>query len=87
MTNISYGKGSSTMPEFMRWGGPGTWKWSFGWWTGPDKDLICIIPKAETSVWAEIALSPVCSNRVLAVLCFGIKWLLLKFDENAREYI
>lgn len=74
-----------TMPEFMRWGGGDLpWKWSFGWWTGPDGDLLCVISGAKTSSQAEIALSPVCSNRFLAVLCFLLKCLLLWWDENTK---
>ena len=73
------------LPEFMDWGGNG-WlgahKWSFGWWTGPDGDLICVIPEARTAVQAEIALSPVCPNRCLAVLCFHLKRLMLWWHNN-----
>lgn len=73
------------MPEFMRWGGGEmAWKWSYGWWTGPDGDLLCAVSEAKTSIRAEIALSPVCSNRFLAVLCFLLKRLVLKWDKNVQ---
>ena len=69
------------MPEFMDWGGNG-WlgahKWSFGWWTGPDGDLLCVFPHISFSQQAEDALSPVCSTRFLAVFYFILKRLLLR---------
>lgn len=72
-------------PEFMRWGGGGvSWKWSFGWWTGPDGDLLCVLPDLRDSLQSELALSSVCTNRAVAVLCFLMKRLLCKWDENMR---
>ena len=70
------------MPEFMRWGGPDSWTWAFGWWTGKDDDLLCVVPNLQTWLRCAQALSPVCSNRFLAVLCFLLKRLVLKWDEN-----
>lgn len=67
--------------SFFRWGGgPTSYHWTFGWWTGPDEDLHCVIPCASTDSIAEMALSPVCSNRFLAVLAFLAKRFLLAVD-------
>ncbi len=71
-------------PRFQAWGPVSQrWMWSIGWWTGPDKDLLCVVPSAQTSSAAEIALSPVCDSRVLALLAFCLKAALLRIDHNA----
>jgi len=70
-------------PEFMRWGGGEvSRKWSFGWWTGRDKDLLCVVPEVSEPLLEELLLSPVCTNRLLAIITFVLKRLLLKFDAN-----
>ena len=71
------------LPEFYRWdGGELPSVWSFGWWKGKDDDLLCVNPKAISSTEAEMALSPVCSNRLLALLGFICKLVLIKIDKN-----
>ena len=71
------------MPTLFKWGGnsiPDSW--AFGYLTGKDHDLICVRSNIKDKKKAEIALSPVCVNRPLAILAFVFKRLLLKLDEN-----
>ena len=76
------------MPRFYRWGGGGVpYTWSFGWWTGKDDDLLCVKSRTSNDTEAEIALSPVCSNRLLALLAFGLKAILIKIDGNITDRI
>ena len=72
--------------HFYRWGGGGVpFKWSFGWLTGKDNDLVCVKPQITTSLAGEISLSPVCSNRPLAFCAFIAKSFLLRVDHNLRN--
>lgn len=74
-----------SLPEFVAWGGgPVKTRWSLGWWTGPDDDLLCVVPSLYDRDHAELALSPVCSNRLLAVLAFLLKRLLFAIDDNVK---
>jgi len=76
------------IPRFYRWGGGGVLTtWSFGWWTGKDGDLLCVKSRASSNIEAEIALSPVCSNRVLALLAFLLKAILIRIDGNLTDRI
>lgn len=71
---------------FYKWGGGGVpFKWSFGWLTGIDNDLICVCPNVRTRVMEHHALSPVCSNAVLAFVAMIFKAILLKIDYNVRD--
>lgn len=70
------------IPRFYDWGEQA---WSFGWETGKDNDLVCVKPNLHTSLQGEIALSPVCSNRLLAICAFVIKALLIRIDHNLRD--
>ena len=71
------------MPRFYRWGGGGVkYSWSFGWLTGQDDDLICVRPSIEDRIEAKMALSPVCTTRILAILAFVLKMILLRIDDN-----
>jgi len=61
-------------PVFFTWGGGGIkYRYSFGWWTGLDNDLICVIPIVETKEQGEVFLSPSCSSKLMAVIAFFIK--------------
>jgi len=74
---------AQTRPEFFCFGGgclPDVW--AFGYWTGPDGDLLCVKPGIEEALWAEYCLSPVAANRILAVLAFFIKRILLRLDKT-----
>lgn len=71
------------LPKFYEWGGGCVpVSWSFGWLTGKDDDLICVLPSITTKENGELSLSPVCRNRLLAVLTFVCKLLILRCDEN-----
>lgn len=71
------------LPHFFRWGGGGVpFSWSFGWLTGKDKDLVCVRPSLHTPTAGEINLSPVCSNRLLALIAFSLKAILVRLDQN-----
>jgi len=57
------------MPSLFCWdGGPLPDSWSFGWWTGPDGDLHCAKPNIYSAEEAEIYLSPIEPNRLLALI-------------------
>jgi len=71
--------------KFYRWGGGGVkHRWSFGWLTGIDNDLVCVSPNVRTRAMEYIALSPVCFNRLLALIAFLLKVLLFRLDWNLR---
>jgi len=79
-------KHTARWPEFMRWGGGGVpWKWSLGWWTGRDGDLLCVVPEVVETLLEELLLSPVCNNRFLALLAFLLKRMLVRLDANWVE--
>jgi len=72
-------------PRFYKWGGGGVpFKWSFGWLTGIDKDLICVHPNIHERTMEQYALSPVCSNIVLAFIAMIFKAMLLRVDYNLK---
>lgn len=72
-----------TMPRFYCWdGGALPDKWSFGYLTGIDNDLVCIYHRMFDKIGAEMALSPVCANRFLAISAFVLKRILLRLDDN-----
>ena len=72
------------IPRFYRWGGGGKINdaWSFGYLTGQDNDLVCVEPNIYDKIQTEIALSPVCSTRLLAISAFWVKKYLLRVDQN-----
>lgn len=80
----SRGQSEMRIPKLYRWHcGLGlSDKWSVGYETGQDHDLICILPNILDKIEAEIALSPVCSTRILAISAFCLKHMLLGVDEN-----
>ena len=73
-------------PHLYRWDGgriiPNAY--SFGYMTGKDHDLICVKPNLSDNIEAEIALSPVCLTRLLAISAFLVKRLLIQIDQNLR---
>ena len=73
-------------PKFFYWGGGKVIadSWSFGWKTGVDNDLICATPHINTVLAGERALSPVCSNKFLALCAFFAKAFLIRIDQNLR---
>jgi len=74
------------LPRLYRWDGgnliPNAW--SLGYITGRDQDLICVKSRLSDKIEAEIALSPVCSTRLLAISAFLAKRLLVQIDQNLR---
>ena len=75
----------NSRPKFYRWGGGGVpFSWSFGWETGVDDDLVCVKPNVQTKIQERVALSPVCSTRLLALLAFAMKAILVRIDRNLR---
>lgn len=54
-------------------GGPCPTKYAYGYWTGPDNDLLCVLDKIEDSDFVEIALSPVSQSRLQAFILFFMK--------------
>ena len=77
---------SFAIPSFYKWGGGGVpFKWSLGWLTGIDGDLVCVIPNVHTRIIEHRALSPVCSNAMLAIIAMIFKAILLKIDYNLKN--
>ena len=75
-----------SFPRFYHWGRGGVrYRWSFGWLTGIDKDLVCVCPDVYTRTSEQYALSPVCSHPVLALVTMLFKAIVLKFDHNLRD--
>jgi len=76
------------LPRFYCWPGPPCDRWSFGWLTGRDNDLVCVRQEVSDPLQGDLALSPVCSNRILAVLAFAAKRFLVAVDGNlmVREH-
>ena len=74
------------LPRFYDWGGCEISRtWSFGWLTGKDNDLVCVRPDIHTPIAGEVALSPICSNLLLAFFAFVIKAILVRIDCNLRD--
>jgi hypothetical protein len=71
-------------PKFFCMRNPENTHWILGWLTGIDKDLICIFPNVQTRVMEHYALSPVCSNRLLAIIAFVSRRILFAIDQNLR---
>ena len=72
-------------PGWFQWGGGGVpYRWSFGWWSGRDGDLICVKPRVKESdpCSANWVLSPVCRTRAAALLGFVLKYLVVCLDQN-----
>ena len=44
-------------------GGSLPYMWGYGYWTGPEKDLLCIKSNIDTNIEAEKYLSPICYTR------------------------
>ena len=60
--------------------GPPVDRWVFGWLTGRDSDLICVKPNITDPHEGDLALSPVCTNPLLAALAFALKRMLLAVE-------
>jgi hypothetical protein len=77
------------LPRFHRWDcGRFQPDWSFGWKTGKDKDLICLKSHIDIELkepTLSLLLSPICSNRLLALCAFVMKALLLRIDRNSKR--
>ncbi|MFC2060299.1 hypothetical protein ACFLTZ_04305 [Chloroflexota bacterium] len=73
------------LPKFYDWGGGGLpIDWSFGYLTGEDNDLVCV-KQVRTKREGELALSPACHNKTLAVFAFCLKAILIRVDTNVTE--
>lgn len=75
---------TSKIPRFHCWDNPkpARKRWAFGWLTGIDSDLICIFPNVKTRVIEHYALSPIHSNRIIALIAFIAKRFLFLVDHN-----
>lgn len=50
-------------------GGPGVpFRYGYGYWTGPDSDLLCVIEGIDDAGYAEQMLSPISRSRIVAFL-------------------
>ena len=71
------------MIKFYKWGGgPCPYSWSFGWLCGRDGDLVCVKRNTTSTGSNNYALSPVCSNRLLAFIAFILSAILVRIDQN-----
>ena len=69
-----------------KWGGgPCPYSYSFGWLTGRDNDLVCVKANLRTPLEGEAYLSPVCSIKLLALLAFVLKNILVRIDYKLRS--
>ena len=57
-------------------------RWTVGWLTGPDGDLVCVQPSITDEAFSNAALSPVCNNLLLAIAGFFLKYVLVRIDRN-----
>ncbi len=74
------------LPRFYQWGGGGVpFKWSLGWLCGRDGDLVCVKLNSVSDMSNDYALSPVCSNKLLAIVGFVAKRLLVSIDSNEQN--
>lgn len=48
-------------------------KYGYGYWTGPQKDLLCVKPDIKTNGEAELHLSPICKTKKEAKRAFEKK--------------
>ncbi len=74
------------LPHFFRWGSNSDV--SFGWQTGQNNDLICLRPRISIELKEpalSVLLSPICSNRFLALFAFIVKVLLVRIDQNLKR--
>lgn len=55
-------------------GGPCSTKYAYGYWTGPDNDLLCVLDSITEPKFAEVALSPVSQFRWWAFVLFLWKY-------------
>ena len=62
-------------PTYWECGGPDTFKYGYGYWTGPQNDLLYIKPGIDSNEEAEKYLSPICNTKKEAKRAF----------ENKRE--
>lgn len=60
-------------------------KYSVGYWTGKDGDLLCILPNIDNNKIAELLLSPVCKSKFQAIICFLFKRYLINNDGNIKQ--
>ena len=64
----------SVRPEFFCFHGGGITPnlWAFGYWTGPEADLICLLPNIETNEECESHLCPCTDTPEEAVRAFTV---------------
>lgn len=71
-------------------GGSLPYKWGYGYWTGPQKDLLCLKPNIKTNKEAELWLVPIQDSKELAKKVFDQLTSLLSQvikDEGERVEI
>lgn len=66
---------SKSIPEWwIAGGGPGVpIVYGYGYWTGPDDDLLCVQPGIKTSKEAERLLSPLSKWKFIALIKYYLK--------------
>ena len=67
-------------------GGPGVpIFYGYGYWTGPDGDLLCVVDSIDDVERVEDTLSPILWFKVMAFLCFFLKRLQIKVERLRKE--
>lgn len=67
--------------------GPPQDRWACGWLTGPDSDLICVKRSIMATWQADLTLSPVCFNPLLAIMAYIMKRILIVLDHNVSSLL
>ena len=78
------------LPELHKWDGGGIVcdSWSLGWVTGIHGDMVCVKRSVQTELifpGHDWVLSPVCTCRLLAIVGFVCKTVLVQIDENIKS--
>jgi hypothetical protein len=79
-------EGDSSGPEWWVCGGGSgvSFKFGYGYWTGPDRDLLCVVPGIRFNNEAEELLSPVSRIPALALARFWVKRLSVLYLFGGR---
>lgn len=59
-------------------------QYGYGYWTGPDRDLLCVIDNVTTASIAEVVLSPISRSKLLAWILFRVKRCFILGRQRGR---
>jgi hypothetical protein len=86
MATVKPEEGDFSDPEWwICGGGPGVpFKFGYGYWTGPDHDLLCVVPEVRFNNEAERLLSPISRVPAIALAGFWLKRLSVLYLFGGR---